>query len=78
MITYLAIEKGQNVDEDYTDFNVTGLKKEGHTYLFIYFDDQIPEVRRYLSRTASDPELNFNWYDAVGLSKKLPFDDERP
>ena len=53
------------------DINVLALVKGSNRYVFLYQDNQAAETLRTLGRFASDPSLNFNWYDAAVLSQKV-------
>lgn len=53
------------------DINVLALVKDGERYIFLYNDARRAETLRTLGRFASDPELNFSWYDAAVLSQKV-------
>jgi len=53
------------------DLNVIALVKGGERYVFTYDDASRAEVLRAFGRFASNPELNFSWYDAAVMSKKV-------
>ena len=53
------------------DINVLALVKGSQRYIFLYNDSQTAETLRTLGRYASNPELNFTWYDAAVLSQKV-------
>ena len=53
------------------DINVLALVKGGERYIFLYNDTRKAETLRTLGRFASNPELNFSWYDAAVLSQKV-------
>ena len=53
------------------DINVLALVKGSQRYIFLYNDSQAAETLRTLGRYASNPELNFTWYDAAVLSQKV-------
>ena len=53
------------------DINVLALVKGSQRYIFLYNDSQVAETLRTLGRYASDPTLNFTWYDAAVLSQKV-------
>jgi hypothetical protein len=53
------------------DINVLALVKGSQRYIFLYNDSQSAETLRTLGRYASDPTLNFTWYDAAVLSQKV-------
>ena len=47
------------------------LSKNGHTYVWFYYDCENTEVLRSIGRMASDPGVNLTWYDAAFLSKTM-------
>lgn len=51
--------------------NVIALVKDGERYVFLYDENSVAELLQTLGRYASDPELNFTWYDAAVLSQKV-------
>ena len=51
--------------------NVLALIRDEHRYIFLYDDQSVREVLRHLSASASDPELDFTWYDAALLSQRV-------
>ncbi len=53
------------------DINVLALVKGGERYIFLYNDSRKADTLRTLGRFASNPELNFSWYDAAALSQKV-------
>lgn len=53
------------------DVNVLALVKGEERFIFLYTDSNKAETLRTLGRYASDPEINFSWYDAAVLSQKL-------
>lgn len=59
------------------DINVLALVKGGERYIFLYNDNRKAETLRTLGRFASNPELNFSWYDAAVLSQKVRKTAER-
>ncbi len=54
-----------------TSMNVLALVRDKHRYVFLYDDHSIREVLSRLSASASDPELDFTWYDAAVLSQRV-------
>ncbi len=54
-----------------TSVNVLALVRDEHRYVFLYDDHSITEVLGRLSASASDPELEFTWYDAAVLSQRV-------
>lgn len=53
------------------DVNVLALVKGEERFIFLYTDSNKSETLRTLGRFASDPEINFSWYDAAVLSQRL-------
>ena len=53
------------------DINVLALVKGEQRYVFLYDDANRAETLRTLGRFASNPELDFTWYDAAVLSQKI-------
>jgi hypothetical protein len=53
------------------DVNVLALVKGDERFIFLYTDNNKSETLRTLGRFASDPNLNFTWYDAAVLSQQL-------
>ena len=53
------------------DINVLALVKGSERYVFLYDDSNRAETLRTLGRFASNPDLNFTWYDAAVLSQKV-------
>lgn len=62
------------------EINVLALVKGGERFIFLFDDANRDETLRQLARFAADPELDFSWYDAAMLSRKIrdavPVDDE--
>jgi len=62
----------QTVDMIRSDnISVIVLKKITEQYAFIYDENNRAETLRLLGKFASNPELNFNWYDAAVLAQKI-------
>ena len=53
------------------DINVLALVKGSERYIFLFDDSRRAETLRTLGRYASNPDLNFSWYDAAVLSQKV-------
>lgn len=53
------------------EVNVLALVKGEQRYLFLFDDENRTETLRTLGRFAADPELDFTWYDAAVLSRKI-------
>ena len=53
------------------DINVLALMKGGERYVFLFDDEHRGDTLRTLGRFASNPDLNFTWYDAAVLSQKV-------
>lgn len=80
-------QSGENRDAQehpYLDgLNVLGLLKGDDYYIFLYTDQMQVQTFRTFGRFAADPELNFSWYDASILTKKVreiaaQFDSDGP
>jgi hypothetical protein len=54
-----------------TEINVLALVKGEERFLFLFDDQNRDETLRQLARFAADPELDFSWYDAAMLSRKI-------
>ena len=65
-----------------TEINVLALVKGEERFIFLFDDGNRDETLRQLARFAADPELDFSWYDAAMLSRKIrdavPQDDDAP
>ena len=59
------------------EINVLALVKGEERYVFIYNEENRTETMRPLGRYASNPELNFSWYDAAVLSQKMRRESHR-
>lgn len=53
------------------EVNVLALVKGEERFLFMFDDKNRDETLRTLARFAADPELDFSWYDAAMLSRKI-------
>lgn len=53
------------------DLNVSCLVKGAERYVLLYDDDNCANALRQLGRWANDKALNFSWYDAALMSKKI-------
>ncbi len=62
------------------EINVLALVKGEERFIFLFDDENRDETLRQLARFAADPELDFSWYDAAMLSRKIrdavPTDDD--
>ncbi|MEL6895649.1 MAG: hypothetical protein AAFP90_06075 [Planctomycetota bacterium] len=56
---------------DDNEVNVLALVKGEERFVFMFSDQNRDETLRTLARFAADPELNFTWYDAAMLSRKI-------
>jgi len=65
-----------SLNERQYPLNVLAIAKDGERFLFLYDDDSVEELIRVLGQYAADTELNFSWYDAALLSKRIK--DRRP
>ena len=55
----------------YDGINMIALIKDEERYIFMYDDSSLDELLRTFGKLASNPELNFTWYDAAVLSQKV-------
>lgn len=53
------------------DMYVLALAKGVERYVFVFHSEYRAEVIRILARFASNPELNFSWYDAAVLTQRV-------
>jgi len=53
------------------EINVLALVKGEERYMFLFDDNNRDETLRTLARFAANPELDFSWYDAAMLSRKI-------
>ena len=53
------------------EINVLALVKGEERFIFLFDDQNRDETLRQLARFAADPELDFSWYDAAMLSRKI-------
>lgn len=51
--------------------NVLALVRDEHRFVFLYDDNSIETVLATLSEYASDPELEFTWYDAAMMAQRV-------
>ncbi len=62
------------------EINVLALVKGEEKFIFLFDDANRDQTLRQLARYAADPELDFSWYDAAMLSRKIreavPVDDD--
>ncbi len=58
------------------EINILALVKGDQRYIFLYDDNRRAQTLRTLGRYASNPELNFSWYDAAVLSQKIRHEEE--
>lgn len=54
-----------------SEINVLALVKGEERFMFMFDDHNRDETLRTLARFAADPELDFSWYDAAMLSRKI-------
>lgn len=50
--------------------NVVWLSKAEQKFVFLFDDRSLEETLKTFGRYASDPELDFTWYDAAYLSRR--------
>lgn len=53
------------------EVNVLALVKGEQRFLFLFDDENRTETLRTLGRFAADPDIDFTWYDAAVLSRKI-------
>lgn len=53
------------------EVNVLALVKGEERFLFLFDDQNRDQTLRQLARFAANPELDFTWYDAAMLSRKI-------
>jgi hypothetical protein len=53
------------------EINVLALVKGKEKFIFLFDDQNRDETLRQLARFAANPELDFSWYDAAMLSRKI-------
>lgn len=51
--------------------NVLTLSKPVHRYIFLFDDASRSEVLKTFGRLASDPAVDFTWFDAAVLAAKV-------
>lgn len=61
-----------------SEVNCLGLIKGDEIYVFVYSDIYKTEILRTLDRFAENPELSFNWREAMILSQKVREMDSLP
>lgn len=54
-----------------TEVNVLALVKGEEKFIFLFDDENKDETLRQLARFAANPDLDFSWYDAAMLSRKI-------
>jgi hypothetical protein len=65
-----------------TEINVLALVKGDEKFIFLFDDANRDNTLRQLAHFAADPEIDFSWYDAAMLSRKIrdavPQDNDHP
>ncbi|MCP4170268.1 MAG: hypothetical protein GY758_05780 [Fuerstiella sp.] len=51
--------------------NVLALVRDDHRFIFLYDDNSVETMLTTLSQYASDPEMEFTWYDAAMLAQRV-------
>ena len=51
--------------------NVMALVRDEHRFVFLYDDNSVETMMSTLSQYASDPELEFTWYDAALMAQRV-------
>lgn len=63
-----------------SEINVLALVKGEERFIFLFDDANRDGTLRQLAQFAADPEIDFSWYDAATLSRKIrdavPQDDD--
>ncbi len=54
-----------------TEINVLALVKGEERFIFLFDDTNRDGTLRQLAHFAADPEIDFSWYDAAMLSRKI-------
>jgi hypothetical protein len=54
-----------------TEINVLALVKGEERFIFLFDDGNRDATLRQLAHFAADPEIDFSWYDAAMLSRKI-------
>jgi len=54
-----------------TEINVLALVKGEEKFIFLFDDSNRDNTLRQLAHFAADPEIDFSWYDAAMLSRKI-------
>jgi hypothetical protein len=54
-----------------TEINVLALVKGEERFIFLFDDSNRDGTLRQLAHFAADPEIDFSWYDAAMLSRKI-------
>lgn len=54
-----------------TEINVLALVKGQEKFIFLFDDANRDASLRQLAHFAADPEIDFSWYDAAMLSRKI-------
>lgn len=54
-----------------SEINVLALVKGEERFLFLFDDHNRDRTLRQLAHFAADPEIDFSWYDAAMLSRKI-------
>jgi hypothetical protein len=52
------------------EFNVLALVKGAEQYIFVYDEESRDTLINTFRDQAADPQLSFNWFDAVVLTNK--------
>ena len=59
------------MDQMDKEINVLALVKGEERFIFLFDDENRDDTLRQLARFAANPELDFSWYDAAMLSRKI-------
>ena len=52
------------------DINVVAIVKDEECFMFLFTNENAKQAERMAAKWASDPELNFSWYDVSVVIKK--------
>ncbi len=64
-------EKDLNAPADDQDIYILTLVKGQQRYLILFNESRKAEALRTMGRWATNPQLDFTWYDAACLSRSL-------
>jgi hypothetical protein len=53
------------------DFNIVCLARDGQNYIWFFTDSQRENTKRNIGEMASNPDVDFNWYDAAKVLEQV-------